>query len=307
MLVDWFLRTCWGWLLDGWSEQLQPQHESKEVQLKFDWPDCCSFSGCSMFIREKIQQEKLREGETEARTQNEIQILLGSNLASHIVCRRYTRVKFSLLLMAWSFKEWTSCQGHTLPHLWWILEISWTDLCTLWVGKSFMPYQACILPNYWVSGSPSRIPNTLPHSFPISPIFPLPMPEHTCPEIAKLFPQFVYMYTGFWSQPVKNIKHWQLLVPQILGFSRTSHANPGNMYIHGKLLMRRTHLQCWNRGLRRFWDSKAVLGSFSLLSILFWYCFAYFSIISPLISFILFALCLGSSLFLLCGSFRNYY
>ena len=36
---------------------------------------------------------------------------------------------------------------------------------------SFMPYQARISPNYWVSGSPSCIPNTLPHSFPIFPIF----------------------------------------------------------------------------------------------------------------------------------------
>ena len=174
----------------------------------------------------------------------------------------------------------------------------------VWAGKSSMVYQAHILSNYWVSGSPSCIPNTLPHSFPF---FLLPMPECACPEIAELFPQFVYMYAGFQTWPVKNVKHWQLPVPQISGFSRTSHANPGNMYIHGKLLTRRIHLQRWNRGLRWFWDSKAVLSGFSLLSILFWYCFTYFSIISPLISFILFALCLGSSLFLLRGGSRNYY
>ena len=177
----------------------------------------------------------------------------------------------------------------------------------LWVGKRFMPYQARILPIYWVSGSPSCIPNTLPHSFPIFPIFLLPMPEHACLEITKLFPRFVYMYARFWTRPVKTVKHWQLPVPQILGFSRTSHANPGNMYIHGKLLTRRIHLRCWNRGLRRFWDSEAVLSGFSLLSILFWYCFTYFSIISPSIPFILFALCLGSSLFLLHGGSQNYY
>ena len=41
----------------------------------------------------------------------------------------------------------------------------------LWAGKSSMPYQACISSNYQVSGSPSHIPNTLPHSFPIFPIF----------------------------------------------------------------------------------------------------------------------------------------
>ena len=139
----------------------------------------------------------------------------------------------------------------------------------LWAGKGSMAYQACILSNYQVSGSPSCIPNTLPHSFPIFPIFLLPMLERACPEIAKLFPWSVYAYAGFRTQPVMNIKHWQLLVPQILGFSRTSHANPGNMYIHGKLLTRRIHLRRWNRGLRRFWDSKAVLSGFSLLSILF--------------------------------------
>ena len=170
-----------------------------------------------------------------------------------------------------------------------------------------MPYQARISPIYWVSGSPSCIPNTLPHSFPISPIFLLLMPERTCPEIAELFPRSVYAYAGYRSRPVKNVKHRQLPVPQKPDSSRTSHANPGDMYIHGKLRTRRTRLRRWNRGLRRFWDSKAVLGSFSLFSILFWYCFTYFSIISPPISFILFALCLGSSLFLFRGGSQNYY
>ena len=122
--------------------------------------------------------------------------------------------------------------------------------------------------------SPSHIPNTLPHSFPIFPIFLLPMPERACLEIAELFPWFVYTYAGFWTWPVKNVKHQQLLVPQILGFSRTSHANPGNMHIHGKLLTRRINLRRWNRGLRRFWDSKVVLGSF----LSFQYCLILFYI-----------------------------
>ena len=86
----------------------------------------------------------------------------------------------------------------------------------------------------------SPTPYHIPFQF--SPFFLLPMPEGAHLEIAKLFPWSVYAYARFQTQPVKNIKHWQLLVPQISGFSRTSHANPGNMYIHGKLLTRRIHL-----------------------------------------------------------------
>ena len=129
----------------------------------------------------------------------------------------------------------------------------------------------------------------------------------TSPEIAKSFPQSVYAYARFWTQPVENVKHEQFLVPQIWGFSRTSQANPYEMYMYGKLLTRRVHLCHYIRGLRRFWDYKVVLSSFSLISILCWYCFTYFSIISPLISFILFAPCLGSSLFLFRGSSQIYY
>ena len=62
------------------------------------------------------------------------------------------------------------------------------DNQVLWVGKSSMAYQAHILSNYQVSGSPSCIPNTLPHSFPIFPYFLLPMLECTCLEIAELVP-----------------------------------------------------------------------------------------------------------------------
>ena len=100
------------------------------------------------------------------------------------------------------------------------------------------------------------------------------MPECACLEISELFPWFVYAYARFRTWPVKNVKHRQLLAPQISGFSRTSHANPGNIYIHGKLLTRRIHLRRWNRGLSRFWDSKAVLSGFQ-------YCFDIVLPISP--------------------------
>ena len=107
----------------------------------------------------------------------------------------------------------------------------------------------------------------IPFQFP--PFFLLPMPERACLEIAELFPWSVYAYTGFRTRPVKNVKHRQLPVPQISGFSRTSQANPYKMYMYGKLWTRRVHLCCHIRVWRRFWDSKAVLGSFSLFSILF--------------------------------------
>ena len=86
----------------------------------------------------------------------------------------------------------------------------------------------------------SPTPYHIPFQF--SPIFYFPCWNMLVRKLRNCSHSFVYVYAGFRTQPVKNVKHWQLPVPQILGFSRTSHANPGDMYIHGKLRTRRTRL-----------------------------------------------------------------
>ena len=106
----------------------------------------------------------------------------------------------------------------------------------------------------------------------------------------------MYTYAGFWTQNVKNIKHWQLPVPQKLDSSRTVHANLYNIYIDRKLQTRRIYLRCWNRG---FWQVQDIIVSWSGFS----YCFHYF----PIIQFISFAPCLGLVLFLLHGGSHGYY
>ena len=80
--------------------------------------------------------------------------------------------------------------------------IDWisTHSVAVWAGKSSMVYQARILLNYHFSHA-SPTPYHIPFQF--SPFFLLPMPEHTCPDIAELFPWSVYAYTGIQTQNVK--------------------------------------------------------------------------------------------------------
>ena len=80
----------------------------------------------------------------------------------------------------WKVKtQWSACVWQKL------IQIRKSCRVVLWAGKSSMVYQACILSNYWVSGSPSHIPNTLSHSFSIFPMVCVrvhQIPDSACQE-----------------------------------------------------------------------------------------------------------------------------
>ena len=103
-------------------------------------------------------------------------------------------------------------------------------------------------PYFWLALTHPHYPTIFLSHFPHFPYFPCW--NVLSQKLLKMFPQSMYAYTGFWTWNVKNVKHWQLPVPQKPDSSRTVYANPINMHIDRKLQTRRIHLQHWNRG---FW------------------------------------------------------